>query len=101
VFTYLGMMRRLAEIEGRFLPMLPALVPMIEPVTWLSARWISLFAGVDAGTSRALIDSMTTEVIVHDHGIDDVVPHTPMGFDDAVLAALTERARETAAAAAD
>jgi uncharacterized protein YbjT (DUF2867 family) len=95
VYSYLDMMRRLAVIEGRFLPMLPALVPMVGPVTWLSARWIALFAGVDAQTSRSLIDSMNTEVVVHDHGIDEVVPHEPMGFDDAVLAALAERARET------
>jgi uncharacterized protein YbjT (DUF2867 family) len=95
VYSYLDMMRRLAVIEGRYLPMLPALVPMVGPVTWLSAQWIALFAGVDAQTSRALIDSMNTEVIVHDHSIDDVVPHSPMTFDDAVLAALAERAKET------
>jgi uncharacterized protein YbjT (DUF2867 family) len=83
VYSYLDMMRRLAVIEGRFLPMLPALVPMAGPVTWLSARWIALFAGVDPQTSRSLIDSMNTEVVVRDHGID------------AVLAALAERARET------
>lgn len=100
VYSYLDMMRRLAVIEGRFLPMLPAPVPMVGPVTWLSARWIALFAGVDAQTSRALIDSMNTEVVVHDHGIDEVVPHTPLTFDEAVLAALAERARETRAEAA-
>jgi uncharacterized protein YbjT (DUF2867 family) len=100
VYSYLDMMRRLAVIEGRFLPMLPALVPMVGPVTWLSARWIALFAGVDAQTSRALIDSMNTEVVVRDHSIDDVVPHTPLTFDDAVLAALAERAHETRADAA-
>ncbi|OLF11962.1 NADH-binding protein [Actinophytocola xinjiangensis] len=95
VFSYLEMMRRLAVIEGRVVPILPAMVPMVEPVTWLSARWIALFAGVDAHTSRALIDSMDTEVVVTDHAIDDVVPHTPLSFDDAVLAALADRARET------
>ncbi|TDV35928.1 NAD(P)H-binding protein [Actinophytocola oryzae] len=95
VYSYLDMMRRLSVIEGRFLPMLPALVPMVAPVTWLSAQWIALFAGVDAQTSRNLIDSMNTEMVVRDHGIEEVVPHEPMGFDDAVLAALAERAKET------
>lgn len=95
VFSYLEMMRRLAEIEGRVMPILPAMVPMVEPVTWLSARWIALFAGVDPHTSRALIDSMDTEVVVNDHTVDDVVPHDPLPFDDAVIAALAERARET------
>jgi len=95
VFSYLDMMRRLAEIEGRVLPMLPALVPMVEPVTWLSARWVALFTGVDAHTSRALIDSMNTEVVVHDHTIQDVVPYRPMTFDDAAIAALAERAAQS------
>jgi uncharacterized protein YbjT (DUF2867 family) len=95
VYSYLDMMRRLAVIEGRYVPMVPALVPMVGPVTWLSAQWIAVFAGVDAQTSRALIDSMNTEVVVRDHAIDDVVPHEPMDFDEAVLAALAERARET------
>jgi uncharacterized protein YbjT (DUF2867 family) len=95
VYSYLGMMRRLAEIEGRSVPMVTAPVPMLEPVTWLSAQWIALFAGVNPQTSRALIDSMNTEVVVREHGIDAVVPHDPMNFDDAVLAALAERARNT------
>lgn len=97
VYSYLDMMRRLAEIEGRYLPMLPAPVPMIEPLAWLSARCVALFTGVDATTSRALIDSMGTEVVVHDRHIDEVVPHCPMNFDDAVIAALAERAHQTRA----
>ncbi|RJQ75616.1 NAD-dependent epimerase/dehydratase family protein [Pseudonocardiaceae bacterium YIM PH 21723] len=96
VYSYEEMMRRLAEIEGRALPMVTAPVPMVEPVTWLSSQWIAFFTGVDAQTSRSLIDSMTTEVVVTEgKAIDEVVPHDPLNFDEAVLAALAERARET------
>lgn len=95
VFSYLEMMHRLSVIQGRAIAMVPAFVPMVGPVAWLSARWVALFAGVDVQTSHALIESLTTEVVVRDRGIDEVVPHTPMNFDDAVIAALTERAKET------
>lgn len=92
-WTYRQMLRRVARIEGRSVPMLSALVPLVRPVPWLSAQWIALIARVDAGTARALIDSMETEVVVTDHSIETVVPHQPMTFDDAVIAALAERAR--------
>ncbi|CAN5186762.1 MAG: NAD(P)H-binding protein [Nocardioides sp.] len=92
-WTYRKMMRRLAKIEGRRVPMVSALVPLVRPVPWLSAQWVALIAQVDAGTARALIDSMSTEVVVTDHSIDEVVPYQPMGFDDAVITALAERAQ--------
>lgn len=95
VFSYQEMLRRVAVIEGRLLATVPAFVPLVPPVAWLSARWVALIAGVDVHTSKALIESMSTEVVVHDHGIESVVPHTPMSFDDAVLAALGERAKAT------
>ena len=47
---------------------------------------------VDASTGRALIDSMTNEVIVHDYTIRELLPFEPMSYDEAVLAALGERA---------
>jgi hypothetical protein len=37
---------------------------------------------------------MTNEVVVRDDSIRQVVPFEPMSYDDAVLAALGERARE-------
>jgi hypothetical protein len=65
-------------------------VPILSPA--LSARWLSLVTNVDASTGRALIDSMTNEVIVHDYTIRELLPFEPMSYDDAVLAALGERA---------
>jgi uncharacterized protein YbjT (DUF2867 family) len=88
VMSYLDMMRRVALIEGRRTLVLP--VPVLSPS--LSARWLSLVTNVDAATGRSLIDSMSNEVVVRDDAIRALVPFEPMGYDDAVLAALGERA---------
>jgi hypothetical protein len=49
---------------------------------------------VDKQTGRALIDSMTNEVVVRDDSIRELVPFEPMDYDTAVLKALAERAHE-------
>jgi uncharacterized protein YbjT (DUF2867 family) len=89
ILEYLQMMRRVAIIEGRPLLVLP--VPLLTPS--LSSRWLSLVTNVDVATGRALIDSMSNEVIVRDTSIRAVVPFEPMDYDGAVLAALGERAK--------
>ena len=90
VLEYGDMMRRVAAIEGRPLLVLP--VPVLSPR--LSSLWLSLVTSVDTRTGRTLVDSMTNEVIVGNDSIKSVVPFEPMGYDEAVLAALGERARQ-------
>jgi len=87
VLQYSTMLRRVAAIENRPLFLLP--VPLLTP--WLSSLWLTLVTDVDTGTGRALIDSMTNEVIVRDHLIRDLIPIQPMSYDDAVRTALRER----------
>ena len=87
VLQYSTMLRRVAAIEHRPLLLLP--VPLLTP--WLSSLWLTLVTDIDTGTGRALIDSMTNEVIVRDHSIRDLIPIQPMSYDDAVRAALRER----------
>ena len=89
VLQYLTMLRRVAAIQGRPLPILP--VPLLTPR--LSSLWLTLVTDVDTATGRALIDSMTNEVIVRDHSIRDLIPFDPMPYDDAVRKALGERAQ--------
>lgn len=89
VLAYVDMMRRLAVIEGRTLLVVP--VPLLSPR--LSSRWLSLVTDVDVQTGRSLVDSMSNEVVVRDPAIRELVPFEPMDYDDAVLAALGERAR--------
>ncbi len=89
VLAYVDMLRRVAVIEGRHLWVIP--VPLLSPR--LSSRWLSLVTNVDVPTGRSLVDSMSNEVVVRDPSIRDLVEFEPMGYDDAVLRALGERAR--------
>jgi uncharacterized protein YbjT (DUF2867 family) len=90
VLEYVEMLRRVAALEGRKSLIIP--VPLLTPK--LSSRWLSLVTNVDVQTGRSLIDSMSNEVIVRDDSIRQVVPFEPMDYDQAVLQALGERARE-------
>lgn len=89
VMQYITMLRRLAVIEGRPLIVVP--VPLLSPA--LSSLWLALVTDVDTNTGRALIDSMTNEVVVHDDSIRELVPFEPLDYEEAVLRALGERAR--------
>lgn len=87
VLQYSTMLRRVAAIENRPLVIVP--VPLLTP--WLSSLWLTLVSDIDPGTGRALIDSMTNEVIARDQSIRDLIPITPKPYDDAVRTALRER----------
>src|SRR5690349_15648161 len=94
VLQYATMLRRVAAIEGRPLPILP--VPLLTP--WLSSLWLTLVTDVDTATGRALVDSMTNEVIVRDQSLRSLIPFDPMPYDDAVRQALSERQQANAVA---
>ena len=87
VLTYRDMLLTVARITGRTRMIVP--VPLLSPS--LSSHWLRLITNVDMATARALVDSMTNEVVVHDHRIEDLVGHRPMPFADAARAALRER----------
>jgi uncharacterized protein YbjT (DUF2867 family) len=89
VLQYNTMLRRVAAIQGRSITILP--VPLLTP--WLSSLWLTLVTDVDTATGRALIDSMTNEVVGRDHAIRDLIPFDPMPYDDAVRKALHERSQ--------
>lgn len=92
VLDYAEMLRRVARIRfGRRLPIVA--LPLLTP--GLSSRWLALVTDVNVRTGRNLIDSMTNEVVVSDHSIDEVVPWQSMSYDDAVRVALAARATAT------
>ncbi len=95
VLTYLQMLKRLSVIQGR--PPLAATLP-IPRSDLLSAAAaalvLPLITGVNRRTLQSLAESMRNEVLVRDNRISQLVPFTPMGYDEAVLAALGERAAE-------
>ena len=94
VLTYAEMLRRAARLgNGRTVPILS--VPLLTPR--LSSLWISLVTDVDTTTARNLIESMDTEVVVHDHAIEAIVPGRSLTYDEAVELALDDhRDRRTA-----
>lgn len=87
VVRYVEMLRRVARIRRRPLLVLP--VPLLTP--GLSSLWLSVVTNVDTTAGRHLVDSMTTEVVVRDHRIRDLVPGQLLGFDESVRRAFAER----------
>jgi uncharacterized protein YbjT (DUF2867 family) len=90
VLQYHTMLRRVAAIERRPLLILP--VPLLSPR--LSSLWLSLVTDIDTATGRALVDSMTNEVVVRDDAIRRLVPFEPISYDAAVRQALRERTQQ-------
>ena len=84
VLTYRDMMDRFAEIAGlRRRLVIP--VPVLTPR--LSSYWVALVTPVDLALARPLVEGLSAEMIVRTPptpGIND----DPLGFDDAVRAAL-------------
>ena len=90
VLEYVTMMRRVAQIQRRKFLVMP--VPLLTPR--LSSLWLALVTDVDTQTARALVDSMTNEVVVRDDSIRALVPFDPMGYDETVRLALAEREQD-------
>jgi uncharacterized protein YbjT (DUF2867 family) len=86
VLTYQEMLVRVARLLNRrqLLVSLPVLTPR------LSSLWLKLVTDADFLAARALIESMTNEVVVSDDSARLVLPEQPTSFDDAARAALDE-----------
>jgi len=87
VLRYIDMLQRAAAVRGKPLPNLT--VPLLTPR--LSSAWLALVSDVDLATARTLVDSMTTDAVVRDDAIRDLVPGEPLGYDEAVRAAFADR----------
>ena len=82
--TYREMMSRTAAVLGRRRPRIVK-VPVLTPR--LSSYWVALVTPVETGLVRPLIDGLGSEMVVTEpppDGIND----RPLGFDEAVRAAL-------------
>jgi uncharacterized protein YbjT (DUF2867 family) len=88
VLRYIDMLKRAAKVQGKRIPTVN--VPLLTP--GLSSGWLALVTDVDMATARNLIDSMTNEVIVRDHSIEQLVPFELLGYDESVRRALQARA---------
>jgi uncharacterized protein YbjT (DUF2867 family) len=84
VLTYRDMIRRFAAVEGRRQPLLIK-VPLFTPR--LSSYWVALVTPVQLGLVKPLVEGLGAETVVREPppaGLND----EPLGFDDAVRAAL-------------
>ncbi len=81
MLTYLDMMKQAAEEMGRRVPPIVT-VPVLTPS--LSSHWIAFVTDVDTTTAKNLIDSMSTEVVVTDDSILELVPGESLTYREAV-----------------
>ncbi|MBJ7331675.1 MAG: NAD(P)H-binding protein [Solirubrobacteraceae bacterium] len=84
VLTYEAMMERMAHAIGRRPPVVIR-VPFLTPR--LSSYWVTLVTPVELGLVQPLVDGLAAEMVVTEQpppGVNDA----PMGFEDAVVAAL-------------
>ena len=87
VLSYRDMMRRAAAFRGRH----PAIVSVPVLTPRLSSLWCGLVTSVPVAIARPLIDGLRNETVVRDDAAIRLFPDiVPMGFDDAVAAALRE-----------
>ena len=90
VLTYLEMLHIAAEVStGNRRPIVK--VPVLTPR--LSSYWLALVTDIDVTTGRNLIDSMSTEVIVTDESIRELVPADPAPYAEVVRRALEDGSR--------
>ena len=88
--TYGDMLRVVGGMTGGILRLIVP-VPLLSPR--LSSHWLRLVTDVDLPTARALIDSMTNEVVVRDRRIEELTGHRALSFQEAAERALEDRTR--------
>lgn len=86
ILSYREMMERFAEIEKKFIKILP--VPFLTPK--LSSYWVWLVTPIKPSISAPLIEGLGVEVVCHDDKIREIIPLKLTGYDDAVRIALEE-----------
>lgn len=88
VMTYRQLMGRFARMAG-LRDRLVIKVPVLTPS--LSSHWVNLVTPIPRSLARALIDSLTVDVLVRkEHSIDRLLPRRRLGVDEALCDALEE-----------
>ncbi len=88
--SYGDLMREYARQRGLRRLIIP--VPVLTPR--LSSLWLGLVTPLYARVGRKLIDSICHPTIVRDHSASDVFPIAPLGYREAIHAALGNEDRE-------
>lgn len=88
--TYAEMLNTVGRMPGGIMRLMVP-VPLLSPS--LSSHWLRLVTDVDLATARALVESMSNEVVVHDRRIEELTGHRAMSFEKAAERALAARER--------
>jgi uncharacterized protein YbjT (DUF2867 family) len=91
VLSYREMMERFAEIEKKFIMIIP--VPVLTPK--LSSYWVALITPVKPSISMPLIEGLGNEVICRDEEIRKILPISLTSFNEAAKMALAEEADDS------
>lgn len=92
IITYQEMMQTYARVAG-LRKRIIAPVPVLSP--GLSSRWVGLVTPLPSSIARPLVDSLRHEVVMSDHRIDDIAPHTPLSFVESLELALRRTRTES------
>jgi uncharacterized protein YbjT (DUF2867 family) len=84
VLTYADIMRRLANMLGRNIIIIP--VPVLTPK--LSSYWLRLVTTVPVNIARALIDGLKHDVVANSEALRQLVPMRLHNLEEAIDAAL-------------
>jgi len=85
VLTYREMMQRYAAVAGlKHRIIIP--VPVLSP--WLSSQWVNVVTPVPKALAQPLIESLRNDAVASEHDIEQLLPGTLIGFDEAVELAL-------------
>lgn len=89
VLTYLEMIQRFADLDGRPRRLIGA-VPVLTP--GLASHWVGLVTPVPTGVAKPLVGSLVHDVVCTEHDLRELLPPPTgvLGFDDAVRAALSQ-----------
>jgi uncharacterized protein YbjT (DUF2867 family) len=90
VLTYREMIERIARIRGRRRVIVE--VPFLTPR--LSSYWLHLVTPVRANVARPLVEGLRNPTVVREARIRNLLPGSPIPFDDAARAALSEPPRD-------
>jgi len=88
--TYAEMLNTVGRMPGGIMRLMVP-VPLLSPA--LSSHWLRLITDVDLATARALVESLSNEVVVRDRRIEELTGHRAMSFEEAVERALAARER--------
>ena len=86
ILTYKEMILRFAKLRGlrRYLISVPVLSPR------LSSYWLYFVTSTSFSLAKSLVDSLRNDVVVKNHGIENILPHKCLHYEEAINLAFSK-----------